>query len=41
MRAVWITLAARVHISYYDQEHQQLHMEKTLMEEISDVIPGI
>ena len=34
-----VTLGSKVHISYYDQEHQQLHMEKTLMEEISDVYP--
>lgn len=36
-----VTLGAKVHISYYDQEHQQLHMEKTLMEEISDVYPDM
>lgn len=36
-----ITLGSRVHISYYDQEHQVLHMEKTLMEEISDVYPSM
>ena len=34
-----VTLGSKVHISYYDQEHQQLHMEKTLLEEISDVYP--
>ncbi len=32
-------LGSKVHIGYYDQEHQLLHMEKTLMEEISDVYP--
>lgn len=31
-----ITLGTNVHIGYYDQEHQVLHMEKTLFEEISD-----
>ncbi len=35
------TLGSRVHIGYYDQEHQLLHMEKTLMEEISDVYPDM
>ncbi len=34
-----ITLGANVHIGYYDQEHQVLHMEKTLVEEISDAYP--
>lgn len=32
-------LGSKVHIGYYDQEHQLLHMEKTLMDEISDVYP--
>ncbi len=32
---------SRVHVGYYDQEHQLLHMEKTLMEEISDVYPDM
>ncbi|MEF2596633.1 MAG: ABC-F type ribosomal protection protein [Lachnospiraceae bacterium] len=36
-----VELGSKVHISYYDQEHQQLHMEKTLMEEISDVYPDM
>ena len=31
-----LTLGANVHIGYYDQEHHVLHMEKTLVEEISD-----
>ena len=31
-----IILGSRVHIGYYDQDHQVLHMEKTLFEEISD-----
>ena len=33
-----ITLGSRVHIGYYDQDHQVLHMDKTLFEEISDAI---
>ncbi|MCD7834693.1 MAG: ABC-F family ATP-binding cassette domain-containing protein [Lachnospiraceae bacterium] len=36
-----ITLGSRVQIGYYDQEHQLLHMEKTLFEEISDVYPDM
>ncbi len=36
-----VTLGANVHIGYYDQEHQVLHMEKTLVEEISDEYPGL
>lgn len=36
-----VTLGANVHIGYYDQEHQVLHMEKTLIEEISDEYPGL
>ena len=32
-----ITLGAKVHIGYYDQEHQVLHMEKTLFDELQDV----
>lgn len=35
------TLGSKVHIGYYDQEHHVLHMEKTLMEEISDVYPDM
>lgn len=34
-----ISVGANVHIGYYDQEHQVLHMEKTLFEEISDAYP--
>ncbi|MDE7325660.1 MAG: ATP-binding cassette domain-containing protein, partial [Lachnospiraceae bacterium] len=34
-----IKLGAKVHIGYYDQEHQVLHMEKTLFEEIQDTYP--
>ncbi len=33
------SLGSRVQIGYYDQEHQLLHMDKTLFEEISDVYP--
>lgn len=36
-----ITLGANVHIGYYDQEHQLLHMEKTIFEEIADDYPGL
>ncbi len=36
-----VTLGANVHIGYYDQEHQVLHMEKTLVEEISDEYPSL
>jgi ATP-binding cassette subfamily F protein 3 len=35
------TIGSKVHIGYYDQEHQLLHMEKTLIEEISDVYPDM
>lgn len=33
------TLGTNVEIGYYDQEHQVLHMEKTLFEEIQDTYP--
>lgn len=36
-----IVLGSRVHIGYYDQDHQVLHMEKTLFEEISDAYPNM
>ncbi len=36
-----ITLGTNVHIGYYDQEHQVLHAEKTLFEEISDDYPQL
>ncbi len=36
-----ITLGARVHIGYYDQDHQVLHMEKTLFDELQDTYPGL
>ena len=28
-----------MHIGYYDQEHQVLHMEKTLFDELQDTYP--
>ncbi|MBE5858820.1 MAG: ABC-F family ATP-binding cassette domain-containing protein [Butyrivibrio sp.] len=36
-----ITLGVKVHIGYYDQEHQVLHNEKTLFEELSDAYPSM
>ena len=36
-----VTLGANVHVGYYDQEQQVLHMEKTLMEELSDAYPEL
>lgn len=36
-----ITLGTNVHIGYYDQEHQLLHMEKTIFEEIADAYPQL
>lgn len=36
-----ITLGTNVHIGYYDQEHQLLHMEKTIFEEIADAYPNL
>ena len=36
-----VTLGSRVQVGYYDQEHQVLHMEKTLMDEISDTYPSM
>lgn len=36
-----ITLGSHVHIGYYDQEHNVLHSEKTLFEEISDDYPSL
>nr|MCR5161263.1 ABC-F family ATP-binding cassette domain-containing protein [Lachnospiraceae bacterium] len=36
-----ITLGTNVHIGYYDQEHQVLHPDKTLFEEISDEYPDL
>lgn len=36
-----IKLGTNVNIGYYDQEHQVLHQEKNLMEEISDAYPTL
>jgi len=36
-----ITLGSKVHIGYYDQEHNILHPEKTLFDEISDDYPTL
>jgi len=36
-----IRLGSKVHIGYYDQEHQVLHMDKTLFQEIQDTYPNI
>lgn len=34
-----ILLGSKVHIGYYDQEHQVLHMEKNLFDELQDTYP--
>ena len=36
-----IRLGGKVHIGYYDQEHQVLHMDKTLFQEIQDTYPNM
>lgn len=36
-----IRLGSKVHIGYYDQEHQVLHMEKTLFDELQDTYPDL
>ena len=36
-----VTLGSNVFIGYYDQEHQLLHMEKTIFEEIQDDYPNL
>jgi ATP-binding cassette subfamily F protein 3 len=36
-----ITLGAQVHIGYYDQEHQVLHLEKTIFDELHDTYPNM
>ena len=36
-----IKLGANVEIGYYDQEHNVLHMEKTIFDEISDTYPTL
>lgn len=34
-----IRLGSKVHVGYYDQEHQVLHMDKTLFNELQDTYP--
>ncbi|MDW2796854.1 ABC-F family ATP-binding cassette domain-containing protein [Clostridium boliviensis] len=34
-----VLLGSKVHIGYYDQEHQVLHMDKTLFDELQDTYP--
>ncbi len=36
-----ISLGSGVHIGYYDQEHQLLHTEKTVFDEIADDYPAL
>ena len=36
-----IIFGSNVQIGYYDQEHQQLHMEKTIFDEIADDYPSL
>ncbi|HCI84667.1 MAG TPA: ABC transporter [Lachnospiraceae bacterium] len=36
-----IRLGTRVHIGYYDQEHQTLHPDKTLFSELQDAYPTL
>ena len=36
-----ITFGTRVHTGYYDQDHQVLHMDKTLFDELQDTYPGL
>lgn len=36
-----IVLGAQVHIGYYDQEHQVLHPEKTVFDELHDAYPDM
>ena len=36
-----IILGSKVHIGYYDQEHQVLHMGKTLFDELQDTYPSM
>lgn len=36
-----IQLGSKVHIGYYDQEHQVLHMEKVLFDELQDTYPTL
>ena len=36
-----VSLGSNVFIGYYDQEHQLLHMDKTIFDEISDAYPNL
>ena len=36
-----VALGSNVFIGYYDQEHQLLHMEKTIFDEIADAYPDL
>lgn len=36
-----IVLGAQVHIGYYDQEHQVLHPDKTIFDELHDTYPSM
>ena len=36
-----VRLGAKVHIGYYDQEHQILHPDKTLFDELQDAYPSL
>lgn len=36
-----VVLGAQVHIGYYDQEHQVLHPEKTIFDELQDAYPAM
>lgn len=36
-----IRIGSQVQIGYYDQEHQVLHMEKTLFDELQDTYPNL
>ncbi len=36
-----VILGTNVHIGYYDQEHQILHQEKTLFDELQDAYPSL
>ena len=36
-----ITVGSKVHIGYYDQDHQVLHMEKTVFDELHDTYPDL
>lgn len=36
-----VRLGSKVHIGYYDQEHQVLHPDKTLFDELQDTYPNL